>query len=246
MSKIKIKIVLIGHLRHQLNICKIQKFRSSFFKIESIEEINSIPNIPLDDCTYEAKFNKNDVANLLHGDSFDGLVIGIMNYRYCDNFYMHHIEDNKVCISIAVIDTLLLQNNISLENFILKNILEIIVIKKILEKLDDNNAMQLVHNDTRGCLFDMNGNNYDVIYNTEKPIICDACKEFIHRKSTPKFFIRNLEKELKRIRKPFLCSLELFIKKYPLLSVLLTLTLTIVINLVSNIIWELIKEKICL
>ncbi len=242
MNKTQIKIVIIGHLRHSLDFKKIKQNKSSFFEICQIETINNIPSSENDNGYLDITYSRKETENILNNVNFEGIVLGIMNYRFDDNFYMHRSGDNKLCLSIADIDILLLNNGISLENFILKNIYEIVVFKNALNDLTSDDIYNLIHQDTRMCLFDMNGDKYDVVYNTEKPIICDECKTFLNKKSLPENFIKTLEKELKKIKKPLLCTVEIFIKKYPLLSILLTVLSTIIINLISNGIWELLKK----
>jgi hypothetical protein len=241
MSKIQIKVVLIGHLRHPLDLKKIKRVRSRFFEISEVERINTLPNPKKNDGFLNVEYSREEIVSLLASVNSTGLVIGIINYRFDDNFYMHRTGANKLCISIADIDSLLLENNISIENFIIKNVFEVIVFKNALGDITSDDVYNLVHQDTRGCLFDLNGDKYDVVYNTEKPIICDSCKAFINGKSLPQNFIKNIERELKKIRKPLICTIEIFIKKYPLFSLLIAFTTSIIINLVSNLIWELFK-----
>lgn len=241
MKSITIKIVVIGHLRHQLDLRMIKRFKSQFFKIGVVEKINTLPTPNKEDGFLDVAYSREEIESLLSNVNSAEIVVGIMNYRFDDNFYMHRTGSNKVCISIAKIDGLLLENNISLENFIIKNLFEIIVLKNAFGDVINDDIYNLVHQDTRGCLFDLNGDKYDVLYNTEKPIICDSCKAFFNGKSLPANFIKNIEAELKRIRKPLICTIELFIKKYPFFSVSLALLTSIVVNLISNVIWEFLK-----
>jgi len=55
---------------------------------------------------------KNILSNITH----DTLCIGVMNYKFDDNFYMHRLDDNKVCISVASLEKILKRKDISLEN----------------------------------------------------------------------------------------------------------------------------------
>jgi hypothetical protein len=165
-----------------------------------------------------------------------------MNYRFDDNFYMHRMGINKVCISVFGLENILSEKTISIENFIIKNIYEVFIFYKILKNLTNNDEVyKFVHNDTRGCLFDMNGDKRDIIHNTEKPIICDECKGKISKKSIPKNFLEDIQKELTKIDKPLIKKIENFISKYPLFSVLVTFVFSTVVNLFSNWLWEIIK-----
>jgi len=238
-----IKLIIIGHSDRVVDFDVIRKYKSKFFKFIDIERISSLPDPQKNDGYLDIVYSKQEIVHLLQKVQFDGLCIAVMNYRYDDNFYMHRIDSNKVCISVTGIEEILFQKDISVENFIIKNIYEVAIFYKILKNLTDNSEVyNFIHNDTRGCLFDMNGDKNDIIYNTENPIICDECKGKINKKSIPKDLLNDIEKELKKINKPILKRIELFIKKYPLFSVLITFIFSTLINLFSNWLWEYLKE----
>jgi hypothetical protein len=242
-NMISVKIIIIGHLRHQINFRKIKQTNSDFFKIDSnVEEINNLPNPQKNDGYCDVSYSKTEITDILKDVSFMGIVVGIMNERFDDNFYMHRVGDNKVCISLAGIDNILLDNNISLENFIIKNIYEIIVLKKAFSALNEDDIYSLHHLQTRKCLFDMNGDKYDVIHNTEKPKICNSCKSVLNEKSLPSDFINKVEKELKKIKKTTLCSIRMNIKKRPILAVFLSLLSGFFINILASGAWDLLKK----
>ncbi|MFP4528169.1 MAG: hypothetical protein ACLFQX_06440 [Candidatus Kapaibacterium sp.] len=239
MSITKIKIVILGNLRHELDLKKLKKFKSKLFIIDQIETLDNLPRPTNDYGTYDIVYSRDETEDIMKNIKYSDIVLGIMNYRFDDNFYLHRTGQNCACLSIADIDHLLFINNISIENFILKNIYEIILIKMALKDISNDDVYSIVHRDTRGCLFDMNGYKYDVIYNTENPVICDSCKAFFGMKALPEKYIHKLERELKKIRKPRLLKFELFIKKYPLASILFTILISILINIISNIFWVL-------
>jgi hypothetical protein len=239
MKKLNIKLVLVGHLRNSLDLPKLRRFNSRFFRITEVERIDTLPNPQKDDGFLDVVYSRDEITRLMNPVNGSDLIVGIINYRFDDNFYLHRTGKNKACISIADIDRLLIAHNISLENFILKNIFEMVVFVNTLGELNTDKVYDFVHQDTRGCLFDLNGDKLDVVHNTEHPKICDSCKAMINSKSVPDNFTKQLESELQRIRKPYVCSIELFIKKYPLFSLLVTFLFGILINIISNMIWKL-------
>lgn len=241
---VNIKLIIIGHSDRVVNFGLIKKYKSKFFKFSDIERINSLPNPEKDDGYLDIEYSKAEVQAIMKDIEFDGLCIAIMNYGFNDNFYMHRVGVNKVCISIFGLESILNKKNISIENFVIKNTYEIFIFYKILKNLINNQEVyRFIHNDTRGCLFDLNGDKRDIIYNTEKPIICDECKGKISQKSIPKNFLEDIQRELSKIDKPFIKKIENFIAKYPLFSILATFIFSTIINLFSNWIWGLINGK---
>lgn len=239
---IKIKLIIIGHSDKVVNFDLIKKFKSKFFNFSDIERINNLPKPVKNDGYLDIVYTKAEIETVMNDIEFDGLCIAIMNYGFDDNFYMHRVGNKKVCISIFQLESILSEKKISIENFIIKNIYEIFIFYKIVKNLTDSEEVyQFVHTDTRGCLFDLNGDKRDIIYNTEKPIICDECRGKISKKSIPKNFLEDIQRELLKIDKPFIKKIENFISKYPLFSILATFSFSTFINLFSNWLWEIIK-----
>lgn len=239
---LNVKLIIIGHSDRVVNFDLVKKHKSKFFNFLDIERINNLPSPEKDDGYLDIVYTKAEIQKVMNDIQFDGLCVAIMNYQFDDNFYMHRVGTNKVCISIYGLENILNDKKISIENFIIKNIYEIFIFYKIVKNLTDNNEVyEFIHNDTRGCLFDLNGDKRDIIYNTEKSIICDECKGKISKKSIPKNFLEDIQKELSRIDKPFIKKIENFISKYPLFSVLVTFLFSTFINLFSNWLWEIIK-----
>lgn len=239
-----IKLIIIGHADRVVNFDLIKKHKSKYFKFSDIERINNLPNAQKDDGYLDVVYTKAEIQSIMNDIEFDGLCIAIMNYGFDDNFYMHRIGVNKVCISIFGLENILSEKTISIENFIIKNTYEVFIFYKILKNLTNSDEVYtFIHNDTRCCLFDMNGDKRDIVYNTEKPSICYECKGKISNKSIPKNFLEEIQKELLKIDKPFIKKVENFISKYPLFSVLVTFVFSTLINLFSNWIWELINGK---
>ena len=48
--------------------------------------------------------------------------------------------------------------------------------------------------------------------------------------------IEQLEKELKKIKKPFILRAERWIKRYPLVAIFLSFTMSVIISVVANVI----------
>ncbi len=240
MSKTSIKLVIIGHIDKIVDFEFIQNYKSNLFVIEELNRISDLPPPKKNDGYLDVVYSADEMKSILSNIQCNDFCIGIMNYRFVDNFYMHRIDNNKMCISIAGLEEILMSRDISLENFIIKNIYEIFSFYKIFGSTLDGDVYEFVHEDTRGCLFDLNGDKNDILYNTEKPIICNECLSKINKKALPNNFVDSIKSELETINKPLLKRVELFIKKYPLLSIMMTIIFSTLINILSNFIWSLI------
>ena len=74
---------------------------------------------------------------------------------------------------------ILFKKNIPIENLVLYLIYAYtLAFIKYDNKIPKNGgAFDIIHDETRGCLFDMHGIKTDVIYSCNKPIICSSCIE---------------------------------------------------------------------
>lgn len=236
-----ITFVKLGLIDHLFDIRRIRTWKSDFFKVVNIQSIEHLPNTDVNDFYLDQKFTKEQLAGVLNHSNSTDITVGIMAYRFIDNFYMHRINGKSVIISLYGIKDILTTENISIENFILKQLYEISAISCLVNDISSDDVYNFVHQDTRGCIFDLNGDKRDILYNTEKPKICDSCKTEFRTHQVDENTIIKFEKELKRLKKPFIFMVEKFIQKYPLLSVILSGFIAIILNLTASALWDFIK-----
>ena len=195
-----------------------------------------LPNGNIQDSYLDIKYRPEDLSKFITCPDQCDFAVGIMSYRFIDNFYMHRISENSAVISLYGIADILKTDNISIEHFVIKQIYELCAIKHFFKDLSTDDVYKIVHLDTRGCLFDMNGERSDIVYNTEQPIICDECKGKIRKKQVQQEIIEQFEKELKKIKKPFILRAERWIKRYPLVAIFLSFAMSIIISIIANVI----------
>ena len=94
------------------------------------------------------------------------------------------------------------------------------------------------HDDTRGCLFDMNGNKTDVLFSVDRPKICDDCTNRLRREKVSDNKISKIKNEIKRIKKKRFYKISDFVKEKPLLSIGISLIVGVLVSLTANIIFE--------
>ena len=259
MKKTTITIIKVGYTDRLLNLKKIKKWKSDIFEIFDPVEIQSL-KLPLEDQVSDGyldiKFTRESMEKFIlsSGGNLNltsDFVVPITSYRFTDNFFMHRITNNIVSISIYGISKILEREKIPLENFIIKQLYEICALKRIFTDISYKNkeTYSIYHKDTRGCLFDLNGDRTDIIYNTEKPILCNSCKTKFDEKGMPKGQISILEKELKRLQKPFIVKVEKHIRRHPLLSIVISALIGSAVSssisgFFSSSFWRSLTEKI--
>jgi hypothetical protein len=234
---ITIKLIFLGNIKNYINLKKIVKWKSKIIKIEAGSIINNLPEPNHKSIFLNQEF-KDEQLKTIVGEDTNELRICIINYSLEDNFYVRRLGNKTAIISIRNINNILSNNNISIENFLLKTIYEIATLYIETENNFTINAYQIPHRETRKCLFDLNGDIIDILQNSEEPIICSECKSRLMSKTLPDNYLYFLEKEIKKIKKRLILKIELFIKKYPFFSLILTVLFTLILNIISNYLYD--------
>jgi hypothetical protein len=240
---LRIALIKIGQIEYLADYNKIAKWKSELFIINKIQCVTNAPESDVHDGYLDNKYTRDGLKKIVSCPKDSDIAIAIIPYRFDDNFYLHRLSKNCAALSLHRINDILKYDGISMENFILKQIYEICALNYLVDDFGTNEVYTYVHLDTKGCLFDMNGNREDILRNTEKPIICDTCKSKFGERQIDSKFLATLEKEIKRLKKPLILRIENRIKKYPFLSMLVTALIAIFLNLISNMIYELISKK---
>ncbi|WP_294350554.1 hypothetical protein [uncultured Clostridium sp.] len=232
MKKIKIKLVQLGKQQHEDVFEKLKNYKSSIFEVEIYRK-----NLP--ECDYEWGYRFHTLKELLNAENnsdYD-MCIGFIDTIIENNYFGKRLDEYKTyIISFYEVDEILQKENIDIFNYILLTMYKYITRYKL-----RISGEKLVHDETRGCIFDMCGDKRNVIYSCNKPIICNECRSKIYKYDCDEEYIKNLEKELKKIKKTVYYRISDFIKKEPILSLIIGIVSSIVLNLVSCAIYDFIK-----
>lgn len=174
-------------------------------------------------------------------NEFD-IVIGITDFAFGDNFYVKRLSNKVALVSISTIKYIL-EDKIPLENFLLKCIYELSTMYSLYgNDLREYEIPPIIHEDTRRCLFDMNGDLLETLISTKNIIVCEECKRALQKGQLHEEYISNLEKELKKIKVPVYIRLREWFKQKTITALLVILGVTVGIELLANLIYDLIKN----
>jgi hypothetical protein len=148
-------------------------------------------------------------------------------------------------VTFNEITELLESGNIPLENFIFKVIYSAsLVYKRYGNRIPEMFEMtNFTHDETRGCLFDMNGIKTDIIYSTNQPEICPSCILDLANSKVPKNLIDKIQKEIKGIQKELYYKITDFIKRYPIGAIFISSSTAIILGFIGSILASYIWEK---
>lgn len=242
MSKINVKIILLGHLKRPINKLFFKNWRSKIIQIEP--EINR----------YLLNFNSDsdgwifsdtlleEYMNSINNINFsDGFLVAIVNVPLEKNYYTRRLSNNRIVITMHEIYSVLENDNIPFENLILHRIYAYSILYKRYGRIPDHRVRNS-HDETRGCLFDMNPYKEDLVYSSRKPIFCDECNSQQTQNGVPVDFIYNVRSEIKKIRKSIFHQILDFVKKHPIISIIISALFAILIEFISNFLYDLTKR----
>ena len=176
MEKTKIKLVTIGHLPLHLHLERASTWKSDVFEL--VGEIESF-SLHCDSDSDGWVFSDSLLQEQLPAHNGADFLIAIVNVPIEDNWYSRRLGDNQIVFTFSQIKEFLAWENIPLENAILR----VLYVYTLLYRRSGNRipgsaeAPSFAHDETRGCLFDMNGIKSDLVESCDKPVVCPGCEE---------------------------------------------------------------------
>lgn len=241
MEKIRIKLIVLGHALSDIRLNRVKKWKSKIIEIDEYIESFAIKGNS-DGVGWEFS-DDNMYNNLKNINRSCDFLIAITNVQLEDNYYMRRLKDGKIIFTFFEIKEYLQSENIPLENALIRIMYELSLVymshgNKI---LSFSEAISFTHDETRGCIFDMNGIKPELTESCHKPIICNDCQTNLRNKSVSNEFIKISEKEIRKIQKDLYYRISDFVKKYPALSIFISIILAIIINFISSALYEIAK-----
>jgi len=234
MDKLKIKLIVLGGHSKVYDLNTIKKHKSNLFEISSVDTISELPSMEGDSWHYTCK----QLSEIVKNDSRTDFSIGLTEHMLDDNYYIRRLNNNACVISYYELVEVIQRHGNTVENFILRNIYELVSIYFERGNSLDCAEKSFVHDDTRGCLYDLNGSKENIIYSIDSPIICDQCTSRLKSKSLPHEFIDTLKKEIKNLRKPMYSRISDWIKQNPWKAFFSASIWAIFLNISASLIYD--------
>ncbi len=235
MSKVRIKLATIGHMPLNFSVARIEKWTSSTFEV--VEEIDGF-SLNCDSDGHNWEFSDELVKDQLPKQFNADFMIAIVNVPIEGNWYSRRLGDNQIVFTFHEIKEILEDANIPLENVIYRILYAYTLLYRRAENRipDLDEVTGYTHDETRGCLFDMNGIKTDLVASCHRPIVCDECQVNLSNERVSKSDINLSKKEINKIRKDLYYRILGGIKKHPVWTLVLSSFFAVTLGIISSLI----------
>ena len=247
MDKTTISVATIGHMPSEFDKTKIKSWKSDIFSIVGDVENYSLTN---DSDGYSWEFTDTNLEQLLPEKFSGDFLIAIVNVPLELNWYSRRLSENRVVFTYHEIKEILNHFNIPLENVLFRLFYAYTFLyKRSGERIPLNEeATNFTHDETRGCIFDMNGIKTDIVYSLHEPIICSDCIERLRNEKISNETIEKAKKEILGIKKPLFYRIISFVKKHPIWSMFISAITAIILgaigSYIATVIYEAVKKTV--
>jgi len=234
MPKTRITVATLGHLPAEFDRSKISRWQSSAFEISGdIESYTLNCDSDIDDWAFSDAALGQVIPNQFEGDFF----VVITNVPLQWNWYTRRIGDNRIVFSFYEVRDILSYYQIPLENIVYRLLYAytLIYCRNGSRVPEAEELTNFTHDETRGCIFDMNGNKVDIIHSCHEPIICPDCVERSRRERVTEETIQKCQKELARIKKPLFFRIGDFIRIHPIWALVISALSAITLGAIGSI-----------
>ena len=234
MEKVKVKIITIGTLPALFQSDKLKDWKSDVFEIQGV-----IENIALRDDSDLPNWEFSDelILSNFPKDLNCDITLAIVNFPIEDNWYSRRLGNNKVVFTFYDTKDILEHCSIPLENAVYRMLYAYsLMYKRTGGKIPPiASQLKFTHDETRGCIFDMNGIKMDLSASCSTTILCDECEETLKREKISAQIINSVKKEIKKIKRTLYYRIFYLVKHHPIKSLALSSLYAVLLGVTGSI-----------
>ena len=238
MQLIRVSLVTLGNLKYPVSIVELEGWNSEIITIRHGASVGHLP----DSDGHNWEYPDDQLLGVLSTETHTDFTLGVINASLEDNYYLRRLSDKVAVLSLYEMADIVRFSNFTVEQYILRNIYELSVLFAANGKLIPTDYATWAHDETRGCLFDMNASKSDIVFSLHRPVLCPACRTRISAKQVPAKLLPTLDKELQRIQKTLYVRITEWIKRHPIFALVITAGSGIAINIIASVLFEKTKK----
>ena len=239
----KIKLAVLGQLPPGFDVRELLQWKSDSFVLDAAIETFQLNE---DAKGREWEYTDAQLATQLKRPADCDIMVILVSVKLEHNWYARRLDDNRILLTFYELDQILRIYGLPLKNLALRVLYAMTLVYKrygnrIPLAMERTNY---AHDETRGCLFDMNASKIDVIHSLHQPRICDYCIAQLKQAKVPNETLDSVSCELKKIRKPLIDRIVGFVREHTVISIVLSLLSALVLGVVTNLLATIILESI--
>jgi hypothetical protein len=198
MEPVTITLVIQGNLKYPFDLEYIQKWDSKIFKIVGTERVESLPNSGF----VPSGYSDQELVAIFTPSGRSDLTLAIVGAQLELNFYARMPPTGVVVLSLFEMGDILNRENHTVETFVLRCLYALVLAYvECGRSLSLTRALQLHHDEPRGCLYDFNQAKVETVRSLDRPKLRADCLARLGHRQIDASFVPALIEELKRIRK---------------------------------------------
>lgn len=238
MGKVKVKLVTLGHLPVTFKKEQLLSWKTELFEVSSvIDEYPLNCDSDIEDWQYSDELLAGCLSDLPLEIESD-FLIAITNVPLTGNWYSRRIAKNKIVFTFHEIKDILSYSDIPLQNVMYRLLYaySLVFLRSGRKIPNYGEAQSFTHDETKGCLFDMNGIKTDLVTSCVSPIICSECEQELLKRKIPSNLIKTTKREIIKIRKPLYFRWMDFIKLHPIISIFVSSVFVVFLGVLGSVI----------
>lgn len=239
---VPIRVAIVGQLPVDFDLKALGGWKSKVFRITDTESFHL--NEDADGMEWE--FADEQFERFLNAPFPQGIQLLLVNVPLELNWYVRRLSHNRVVLSFQDIAAILRINNIPLRNIVLRVLYAATLIFRrygnrvpVVAEITD-----YAHDETRGCLFDMNANKWDIVASCHNPCLCDGCVAALRDSAVSNEQIDLVRKEIAGITKPLFNRIADFVRHHPVWSIVISILAALLLGTISSVLGSVIVRGI--
>lgn len=243
MAKLRVKIGVIGHLPQDFSVPDLLRHASHAF--EFVQDVDTF-HLNQDAQGVDWQYTDKQLSRYNPDGEHASFTLLLLTVKLEENWYVRRLSENRVLLTFFEVDHVLRLHDIPLQNLVLRVVYAACLIYRrfgnrippTIEKTD------YAHDETRGCLFDMNPWKMEVARSCDGPRLCAACVSSLATAGVSNELVADVQREINSIRKPLYYRIAAFVRAHPLWSITLSMLSAIILGITTSLIAEFLHDLI--
>jgi hypothetical protein len=234
MTLPRIKLAVLGRLPPEFDPADLIDWSSTTFEIDpriDSYELNEDAQGP--DWEFTDRQLEKYLSNNLDGD----FMVILLSVKLQDNWYVRRLSKNRILFTFYDIDQILRFHRIPLKNVALRVLYAAsLIYRRYGNRIPPaTEPTSYAHDETRGCLFDINSSKIDIVRSCHEPILCEYCISQLKSAQVSNEVLRAVQSEIKKIRKPLFERMSEFVQTHPIWSIVVSVLTALIIGVLASI-----------